>query len=272
MAKTKLPGFLFKVNVVILLSMILLSLGLSTYKYGIREGITANDVRAAAAAKNSSMLAIAKPTSMVLPKKFDVLIIDSATYTDAQIQSRSTFAIKNANSGYLISSTSEETPNQNTTPQAFSLGQTTTVTIPIETSKFNDYMVIAPNSNSTFPPNFTLTITNRQSDNGMQTWLWGSTPSRESVPTNNIIGSDNINKTPYLPGAFLADPTKGLTVAGLNIGNNAINIVGNNNIYDKNFVSIGTVSSSDNVITINCTNSKGITGIFIYLGFADKTA
>jgi hypothetical protein len=272
MAKTKLPSFLFKVNVVILLSMILLSLGLSTYKFGIREGITADEVRAAAAAKNSSMLAIAKPTSMVLPKKFDVLIKDTATYSDSQLQGGATFEKQNSGFGYLISSTSEEMPNQNGTPQAFGLGETTTVTIPIETSKFNDYMVIAPNATSTFPPNFTITITNRQSDNGMQTWLWGSTPTRESVPTNNVIGSDNIDKTPYVKGAFIVDPAKGLTVAGLNIGNNAINIVGNNNIYDKNFVSIGTVSSSENVITINCTNSKGITGIFIYLGFTVKAA
>jgi len=271
MVKTKLTKLLFNINIILLLSLIVLSLGLYAYRTNIYEGLTKEDIRAKANEKNAKLLGASQPKSMVLPKNFDILLADSTTYDEEEIKSRNTFSSKNPGASYSISSTSEEMPNQNTVPQPFGLGETKTVTIPLETSKFNDYIAIAPDAKSAFPPSFTLTITNKESENGMQIWLWGSMPSRGSVPTNGIIGSDNLNKTPYVASAFLTDPANGLTIAGVNIGNNALNIVGDNIIYDKNFKNIGTVSSNESSITVNCTNSKGITGILIYLGFADKT-
>jgi hypothetical protein len=205
---------------------------------------------------------------MVLQKKFNISINDSATYTDEQIRSNTTFIGQNPNSTYLISSTSEETPSNNTNSQNFKINNSTTVTLPIETSKFNDYIAITPDSKSSFPPNFTLTIANNQTENGLQISLWGS--NKSSIPSNGLIGAYNIEKTPYVISNFVVDSKNGLTIAGLNIGNNALNIFSSNDIYDNKYNIIGKVTQVDNVITINCTNAKGITGILIYLGIPTK--
>jgi hypothetical protein len=40
-------------------------------------------------------------------------------------------------------------------------------------------------------------------------------------------------------------------------------------IFDRNFTDIGEVQNLGDKITIACTDSKGLTGIFIYLGKAE---
>lgn len=264
----KIPQFYFIVIIILLFSIIIFNLGLITYYQKYKEGITANDLKRQVESQTKNRIADATPVSMVLQKKFNLLIKDSTEYTDEQIRSNTTFTGQNPKSTYLISSTSEETPSSNTNSQNFTINNNTTVTIPIETSKFNDYIVITPDSKSSFPPNFTLTITNNETENGLQITLWGS--NKSSLPNNGLIGAYNIDKTPYVISNFVVDSKNGLTLAGLNIGNNALNIFSSNDIYDNKYNIIGNVKELDNVITINCTNAKGITGILIYLGIPTK--
>jgi len=264
----KIPQFYFIVIIILLFSIIIFNLGLIAYEPKYKEGITANELKQQVELQTQNRIAAAKPVSMVLQKKFNITINDSATYTDEQLISNTTFSGQNPKSTYLISSTSEETPTNNTNSQKFTINNSTTVTLPIETSKFNDYIAIAPDSKSSFPPNFTLTITNNQTENGLQIALWGS--NKSSIPSNGLIGAYNIEKTPYVVSNFVVDSKNGLTIAGLNIGNNALNIFSSNDIHDNKYNIIGKVTQVDNVITINCTNAKGVTGILIYLGIPTK--
>jgi hypothetical protein len=99
---------------------------------------------------------------------------------------KNTFIQLNPNMSYYISGTSEGAPSQDARIQSFSITNKnpinaadcdnpdninaksapipatspTNVTIPIETGKFNGFIVVAPSTSSLFPPNFTLTITN----------------------------------------------------------------------------------------------------------------
>jgi hypothetical protein len=264
----KIPQFYFIVIIILLFSIIIFNLGLITYEPKYKEGITANELKQQVELQTKNRIDAATPVSMVLQKKFNISIKDSAEYTDEQIRSNTTFTGQNPKSTYLISSTSEETPSSNTSSEKFTINNNTTVTIPIETSKFNNYIVIAPDSKSSFPPNFTLTMINNETENGLQITLWGSTKS--SLPNNGLIGAYNIEKTPYAISNFVVDSKNGVTIAGLNIGNNALNIFSSNDIYDNKYNNIGNVTQVDNVITINCTNAKGITGMLIYLGIPTK--
>jgi len=258
----KIPQFYFIVIIILLFSIIIFNLGLITYDPKYKEGITANELKQQVESQSKKRIAAATPVSMVLQKKFNLLIKDSTEYTDEQISSNTTFTGQNPKSTYLISSTSEETPSSNTNSQKFTINKNATVSIPLETSKFNNYIVIAPDSNSIFPPNFTLTITNHENENGLQITIWGS--NKNISVTNGLIGSYNIDKTPY--SGYIIDTDSGIKIAGLNIGNNALNIFSTNDIYDNKYNKIGSVSDVNNAITINCTNSAGITGILIYLG------
>jgi hypothetical protein len=264
----KIPQFYYIVIIFLLLSIIILNLGIIAYKPKYQEGITADELKEQVELQTKNRIAAATPVSMVLQKKFKISIKDSAEYTDEQKRLNTTFTGQNPKSTYLISSTSEETPSTNKNPEKITINNNTTVTIPIETSKFNNYIAIAPDSKSSFPPNFTLTIINNETENGLQITLWGSTKS--SLPNNGLIGSYNIEKTPYVITNFVVDSKNGLTIAGLNIGNNALNIFDSNDIYDNKYNNIGKVTEVDNVITINCTDAKGITGILIYLGIPTK--
>jgi hypothetical protein len=253
----KIPQFYFVVIIFLLISTILFNLGLSIYQPKYKEGVTSQELKELANSRANANIAAKMPVSQESQKAFDINIVDSYQYGENETK----FTDQNPNASYLISSTSEKSSNQNSNSKQFKINQNTTVSIPIETSKFNDYIVIAPDSNSIFPPNFTLTIINHQKENGLQISLWGSTKNISS--TNGIIGSYNIDKTPY--SGYVID-NNGVKIAGLNIGNNALNIFSANDIYDNKINKIGSVTQTDNTITINCTNSTGITGILIYLG------
>jgi len=252
----KIPQFYFIVIIILLLSTIILNLGLSVYQQKYQEGMTKQELKELVNNRTNANIAAQMPVSQVSQKTFDVNIVDSYQYAENETK----FTEQNKNSSYLISSTSEKSPNQNVNAKPFKINKNTTVSIPLETSKFNNYIVIAPDSKSIFPPNFTLTITNYQNENGLQVTLWGS--NKNISVTNGLIGSYNIDKTPY--SGYIID--NGIKIAGLNIGNNALNIFSTNDIYDNKYNKIGSVSDVNNAITINCTNSAGITGILIYLG------
>ena len=227
----------------LLLAIIIFNLGISSYN--IKEGITAKEIRDEVDNKTNANIQKNKPQSEPLPKNFDISISDSKNYEPLDLENspiigRGQRIIKKVprfielfpNQKYLISSTTNEKIN-NTTPQSLDLDQSSVVTLLTETSKFNSYIIIAPDSESMFPPEFKISINNRQFENKIQTWLWGFSITKGSTPTNGIINGDNINNMPYNTKLFKIDASGGLAVAGINIGNNAIQAVEVNPILNK---------------------------------------
>jgi hypothetical protein len=203
-----------------------------------------------------------------------------------------TFTQLNPNMNYYISGTSEGAPSQDVTVQSFPLtyvnpinpsdcngnnagsamskiipaNNPTTVTIPIETGKFNGFIVVAPSTSSLFPQNFTLTI---GINDNLQLQLYGQYASgltnAKSVPNNTLIDTNTISNTGFPSNAYDASDNV-IKIAGVNLGGEPMVIANIGAITDKNNSTIGSVTNTNNQIIVQCTNSANITGIIIYLG------
>jgi hypothetical protein len=310
MAKPKWPRFYVIVAIILLLSSIIFSLGLSTYQ--LREGITAQEIKDNVENESNKNIEKNKPQSTVVAKNYDVTIVDNKDYPTLELAASRAlgpqgrgggmgggdefygrgggapvykpvhiprFIEKFGNQTFIVSGVSETKPNPNAPTKTLLLGETKTMTIPTETEKFYSFIVIAPDSKSEFPPEFKVSISNRQGENGMAPSLWGYSLTKREPHSNGIINPDNSGNLYPIRKAFSLDPEGGLVIAGINIGDNAINAVEMSPILNKNSVQIGAVTTAANLIEITCTiptdkitdkATEKITGILIYLGFPDK--
>jgi hypothetical protein len=166
-------------------------------------------------------------------------------------------------------------PEQKTEYKAavFKVDRPETIVLHMETEKVTSFIAVAPQAGGIFPKRFTLTITNPVADNKLSLDLWGTSPAIETVPSNSIIGSDNYTSFPYPPELFETkekDGTliDGLKIGGINIGNNALHIIGVGRIFDRKFGDIGEVQNMNDTLNVVCNNSAGITGMLFYLGKA----
>jgi hypothetical protein len=208
---------------------------------------------------------------------------------------KSTFIQLNPSMSYYISGTSEGAPSQDATVKTFPItnknpvneGDCTslkrdsaipntkpipatspsTVTIPVETGKFNGYIVVAPSSSSLFPPNFTLTLTN---NNSLQIALYGQyaegLTNVSPVPNNMPVKPETISKKTGFPSGVYDASDNVIKIAGVNLGMEPLVIANIGGITNSRNRTIGQVTTNNNIITINCTDSTDITGIIIYLG------
>lgn len=155
----------------------------------------------------------------------------------------------------------------------FKVNRPETIVLHKETEKVTSFIAVAPQAGGIFPKKFKFTITNPVEENKLSLDLWGTSPSIENVPSNSIIGSDNYTSFPYPPELFETkekDGTliDGLKIGGINIGNNALHIIGVGRIFDRKFGDIGEVQNLNNTLNVVCNNSSGITGMLFYLGKA----
>lgn len=209
---------------------------------------------------------------------------------------KSTFIQLNPNVSYYISGTSEGAPSQDAPIKKFPITNKnpinggicdslkrdsaipttnpipatspSTVTIPVETGKFNGYIVIAPSSSSLFPPNFTLTITN---NNSQQIELYGQYAEGMSnvrpIPNNIPVKPDTISEITGFPSGVYDASDNVIKIAGVNLGMEPLVIAKIGGIMNSRNNTIGEVKTNNNIITINCRDSRDITGIIIYLGY-----
>lgn len=300
MAKPKWPRFYVIVAIILLLSSIIFSLGLSTYR--LREGITAQEIKDNVENESNKNIEQNKPQSTVVAKNYDVTIADNKDYIELELAASSALGPQGGGGRgggapvykqvriprfietfgtqtFIVSGVSETKPNPKAPTNTLLLGEPKTITIPTETEKFNSFIVIAPDSKSEFPPEFKVSISNRQGENGMAPSLWGYSLTKREPHSNGIINPDNSGNLYPIRKAFSLDPEGGLVIAGINIGDNAINAVEMSPILNKNSVQIGAVTAAANLIEIICTiptdkitdkATEKITGILIYLGFPDK--
>lgn len=203
-----------------------------------------------------------------------------------------TFIKMNPNMNYQISGTSEGAPSQDAVVKTFPLtysdpiqasncngpnaktsvtkmpssANPTIVTIPVETGKFNGFIVVAPAKGALFPENFLLTIKN---NDNLQIQLYGQyaadTPDIKPVPNNTVNNSTTITKTSFDSNAY-AISGKNIKIAGLDLGESILVVANTGSITNTRNDNIGSVTTNDNQIIIHCTNSSDITGIVIYLG------
>jgi hypothetical protein len=203
-----------------------------------------------------------------------------------------TFIKMNPNMNYQISGTSEGAPSQDVVLKSFPLTNTdpiqasncngpnaststtkmpsstspTTVTIPVETGKFNGFIVVAPAKGALFPKDFLLTIKN---NDNLQIHLYGQyangLSNAKPVPDNTVVNSNTITKTSFYEAVYSIS-NKNIKIAGLNLGEDVLVIANTGSITDTQRKNIGSVTINNNQFIIHCTNSSNITGIIIYLG------
>lgn len=226
-----------------------------------------------------------KPAIGIQPKKESDIITKS--YIVELIQTKDTttpalpgFAavtnpdIFNPETAYYINTVSANNPTAENKRAIFKVDKPSPIALQMETAKAVSFIAIAPQEGGKFPPKFTFTLTNNIEENKLSMDLWGTSPALTNVPSNSIVGADNYAGYPYPKEVFQTKDKSGklvdgLLAGGLNIGNNALNVIGVGRIFDRNFTDIGEVQNLSDKITITCTDSKGLTGIFIYLGKAE---
>jgi hypothetical protein len=203
-----------------------------------------------------------------------------------------TFIKINPNMNYQISGTSEGLPSQDVVLKSFPLTNIdpiqasdcngpnaktattkmpsstnpTIVTIPVETGKFNGFIVVAPVKGSLFPEDFLLTVKN---NDNLQIQLYGQYANGMSnakpVPDNTVIDSNTITKTSFDEAVYIISD-KNIKIAGLDLGEDVLVIANTGSLTNVHNKNIGSVTTNNNQIIIHCTNSSNITGIAIYLG------
>jgi len=247
-----------------ILLILILSLILALLSRPTKEGL---DV------KPSSNIAT-KPDTDMQPKKYlaEMLQVkdDKPSVPSFGAETKEVF---NPETSYYIgtASVNETKPNQKTA--LFKTDSPTPIVLNMETKKVESMIMVAPQEGGKFPAKFNFTLTNVVKENNLTMDLWGTSPSLENVPSNSIIGSDNYASYPY-PKTLFSTKDKdgklidGLKIGGINIGNNALNIIGVGRIFDRNFKDIGEVLNINDTINIVCTDSSGLTGILLYLSKA----
>ena len=176
----------------------------------------------------------------------------------------------------------------------------------------NNLMIITPKTNDTFPNQFTMTVVNNTENNKYQLDLWGDFFNNENKKrppgnANVVLNKDNLtdyfnkglatigyNKTVFGDSCFKITDNYECPVNGLNIGENAINIIESGNIFNSKGATIGSIKhnfekspkqklaermakkngeeSTDDLPaegthTLTITNGEGITGILLYLAY-----
>lgn len=167
----------------------------------------------------------------------------------------------------------EPEPKKEYKAAIFKADRPDTIVLNMETEKVTSFIAVAPQAGGVFPPKFNFTLTNNLAENKLSLDLWGSSPAIENAPSNSIIGSDNYTSFPYPPELFETkekDGTliDGIKIGGINIGNNALHIIGVGRIFDRKFGDIGEVQNMNDTLNVVCNNSAGITGMLFYLGRA----
>jgi hypothetical protein len=215
------------------------------------------------------------PESNILPKPYMVELTQTkeTTLPDMPSYGATPTDVFNQDTSYYINTVSVNRPKTLNKSAIFKVDQPTNIVLHMETFKTESFIVITPQEGGKFPSKFVFVLTNNIAETKLSLDLWGVSPTNDSVPSNSIIGSDNYIGYPYPQEVFETKDkdgklVDGVLVGGLNIGNNALNIIGVGRIYDRKFADIGEVQNMGDKITITCNASKGLTGILIYLGKA----
>ena len=186
----------------------------------------------------------------------------------------------------------------------------TTLPVDIDTGNHNNnLMIITPKTNDTFPNQFTMTIVNNTENNKYQLDLWGDFFNNENKKrppgnANVVLNKDNLtdyfnkglitigyNKTAFGDSCFKITDNYECPINGLDIGDNAINIIESGNIFNSKGKVIGSINHkfeksakqkarakatpdsttddlpTDGTHTLTITNGEGITGILLYLAY-----
>ena len=186
----------------------------------------------------------------------------------------------------------------------------TTLPVDIDTGNHNNnLMIITPKTNDTFPNQFTMTIVNNTENNKYQLDLWGDFFNNENKKrppgnANVVLNKDNLtdyfnkglitigyNKTAFGDSCFKITDNYECPINGLDIGDNAINIIESGNILNSKGKVIGSINHkfeksakqkarakatpdsttddlpTDGTHTLTITNGEGITGILLYLAY-----
>jgi len=257
------------IGVLSLILALLSSPSYMAYITGMKEGLS-DEIKPA--------MDIAPLESDILPKTYTVEMIqvkEAALPTLPSVSEEKT-DVYNPETVYYINTVSANRPKMVNKSAIFKVDAPTTVALYMETVKTESFIAIAPQEGGRFPTKFEFTLTNDIEKNKLSLDLWGASPTAENVPSNSIIGSDNYAVYPYPKDTFQTKDKEGklvdgLLLGGLNIGNNAFNIINSGRLFNRQFTDVGEVKNLDNKISITCNNSAGITGILLYLGKATTT-
>lgn len=183
--------------------------------------------------------------------------------------------IFNPDTAYYINAVSFNKPDAEYKSAIFKIDKPTSIALNMETKRGGSVIVLAPQDGGKFPKKFTFTLTNFIAENKLSMDLWGTSPTMDNAPSNSIIGSDNYKSFPYPDDLFKTKDEDdkmidGIMTGSVNIGNNALNVIGVGRIFDRNFKDIGEVQNMNDTITVTCNDSTGLTGMLFYLGNASS--
>jgi len=229
----------------------------------LREPLSSEDMSRAAAYDMKKESKKDEITSIPKTTHFTVLLEKK---NDNTSQDNREFSKKNNAIVYNMGCVLEkETTQEVEEPISIHQDKVTDIKLPMETNKLNSYIALSPKDGKYFPSNFELKITNKVDVNKYNYELWGTTPGRETAPSNGVISADNIKSMPY-PEELYTIKNTDVIIKNINIGNNALNIVSIGTIFDGNFNAIGNVDNVNNDIIISCDKAEKVTGILIYIG------
>ena len=218
--------------------------------------------------------------------------LPTSTFDEYIPRNKSLNEIYNDKKKYIKDVDSKITISNNAMYSKYTENRNSNINIKLDKARpNNNFIIITPTTNDTFPKKFQLEITNNTKQTNQMINLWGDFFSNKSKSQpygnpNRILTTDDIlnytekvsrtvfgyNKNAFGESCKKLDESE-CEIAGMDVGNKCINIIQSGNIYDETGDKIGstsiteaTESKPEQKMIINI-DSDNITGLLIYTSY-----
>lgn len=218
--------------------------------------------------------------------------LPTSTFDEYLPRNKSLNEIYNDKKKYINEVDSKITISNNAMYSKYTENRNSNINIKLDKARpNNNFIIITPTTNDTFPKKFQLEITNNTKQTNQMINLWGDFFSNKSKSQpdgnpNRILTTDDIlnytekvsrtvfgyNKNAFGESCKKLDESE-CEIAGMDVGNKCINIIQSGNIYDETGDKIGstsiteaTESKPEQKMIINI-DSDNITGLLIYTSY-----
>jgi len=218
--------------------------------------------------------------------------LPTSTFDEYIPRNKSLNEIYNDKKNYIKDVDSKITISNNAMYSKYTENRNSNINIKLDKARpNNNFIIITPTTNDTFPKKFQLEITNNTKQTNQMINLWGDFFSNKSKSQpygnpNRILTTDDIlnytekvsrtvfgyNKNAFGESCKKLDESE-CEIAGMDVGNKCINIIQSGNIYDETGDKIGSISITEATeskpeqkMIINI-DSDNITGLLIYTSY-----
>ena len=219
--------------------------------------------------------------------------LPTSTFDEYIPRNKSLNEIYNDKKNYIKDVDSKITISNNAMYSKYTENRNSNINIKLDKARpNNNFIIITPTTNDTFPKKFQLEITNNTKQTNQMINLWGDFFSNKSKSQpygnpNRILTTDDIlnytekvsrtvfgyNKNAFGESCKKLDESE-CEIAGMDVGNRCINIIQSGDVYDEIGDKIGSVSTvvptetePIQKIIVNINNGDNITGLLIYTSY-----